>query len=78
MLLFLSDDGKVLLFSLHHDGLAFEEAVDHQVANLSLEDVAGLMVVPLLVDGTPVVHVLHGVVDCLREGGHVVCVLQDG
>lgn len=78
MLLFLSDDRKVLFLSLYHDGLTFEQTVDHQVTDFSLEDVAGLVVVPLLIDGTPIVHVLHGVVDCLWEGGDVVGVLQDG
>lgn len=78
MLLFLSDDRKVLFLSLYHDGLAFEQTVDHQIADLSLKDVTGLVVVPLLIDGTPIVHVLHSVVDCLREGGNVVGVLEDG
>lgn len=36
------------------------------------------MMVPLLIDGTPVVHVLHSVVDCLRERRDVVGVLEDG
>jgi hypothetical protein len=74
--LFFSDDWQVLLLSFDHDGLAFEETVDKQVGDLPFKHVAGLVVVPLAVDGTPVIHVLHGVVDGLREGRDVVGVLQ--
>lgn len=77
MLLLFSNDRKVLFLSLDHDGLAFEEVVDQEIAYLTLEDVARLVVMPLAVDRTPVTHVLHGVVDRLREGRHVVCILED-
>lgn len=77
MFLLFSNDRKVLFLSLDHYGLAFEEVVDQKIAYLTLEDVARLVVMPLAVYRTPVTHVLHGVVDRLREGGHVVCVLED-
>ena len=77
MLFLFGNDRQVLFLSLDHDGLAFEEVVDQQVAYFPLEDVAGFVVVPLAVDWAPVAHVLHRVVDRLREGRDIVGVLQD-
>lgn len=77
MFFLFSNDRKVLFLPLNHYGFAFEEVVDEQIAYLPLKDVARLVIVPLAVYRTPVTHVLHRVVDRLREGGHVVCVLED-
>lgn len=35
------------------------------------------MAVPLIVNGAPVIHILHSVIDSLGEGRDVVCILQD-
>lgn len=78
MFFLLGNDRKVLLLPFNHDGLAFEEVVDQQITYLTLKDVARLVVVPLAVYRTPVTHVLHGVVNCLREGGYVIGVLKYG
>lgn len=76
MFFLFSNDRKVLFLSLNHNGFAFEEVVNQKIAYLPLEDVARLVVVPLAVYRTPVTHVLHRIVDCLRERGHVVCILK--
>ena len=78
MLFLLGNDRKVLLLSFNHDCLALEEIVDQKITYLTLKDVARLVIVPLTVYGTPVAHILHGVVDCLREGGDVIGVLKYG
>lgn len=75
MLLFLSDHWQVLLLPLHHYCLALEQTVYHEVADLALENVASLMTVPLVVNGTPVIRILHSVIDSLGEGRDMVCVL---